>query len=131
MCVTNDNIYFRLSFRRTWVFSCLSGARVVHVVHIANLYDVISCNVRYHVRATFEFSQCRGFIFLLMLFVLCYVYWHPTRSHDVRVSVLLSPCLYWCWLVHVTSYLEFVPSVWSKHFNLLTKTTTGGVGSCK
>jgi hypothetical protein len=30
--------------------SCLRGARVVHVVNIVNLYDVISCNVRYHVR---------------------------------------------------------------------------------
>jgi hypothetical protein len=33
---------FRLSFRSTWVFSCLCGVRVVHVV---NLYDVISCNI--------------------------------------------------------------------------------------
>ena len=35
----------------------------------------------------------RWFICLCMLFVLCYVSWYPTRSHVVRVSVLLSPCL--------------------------------------
>jgi hypothetical protein len=42
---------------------------------------------------------CRWFICLCMLFVLCYVYWYPTRSHVVRVTVRLSPCLYWCWFV--------------------------------
>jgi hypothetical protein len=47
---------FRLSFRSTWVFSCLSGVRVVHVV---NLYDVISCNVSYDicVKTMFESSR--------------------------------------------------------------------------
>ena len=62
-CVSHMTTYiFRLSFQSTWFIpgfvSCLNGIRAVHVVHVLNLYDVISCNARYHVHenTTFESS---------------------------------------------------------------------------
>jgi hypothetical protein len=60
-----DHIYeLWVTYMFSWFFACLSGARVVHIVHVVNLYDVISCNVRYHfcVKTTFF---CRGFMFFI------------------------------------------------------------------
>ena len=63
-CVSQMTTYiFRLSFR---VFSCLSGARVINVLHVIILYDVICCNVRYHVRAKTTFESSRLSILLFV-----------------------------------------------------------------
>ena len=98
MCMTHDHIHFPFvvpkHLRSPGFCSCLRGARVVHVVHVGNLYDVISCNVRYHVRVKFF---CRGFI--VFIDVICIVLRILVSNVIYIVSVLLSPSLYWCWFV--------------------------------
>jgi hypothetical protein len=70
MCVANDHIYFPFvvpkDLSSPGLCSCLSGSRVVHVVHAIILYDVISCNVRYNVRAKTTFESSRLSILLFV-----------------------------------------------------------------
>jgi hypothetical protein len=92
-----DHIYeLWITYMFSWFFAWLSGARVVHIVHVVNLYDVISCNVRYHfcVKTTFF---CRGFMFFID--VICIVLRILVSNTISIISVLLSPYLYWCWFV--------------------------------
>ena len=102
---------FRLSFRRTWVLQvcvfvlvglvlfmlCMLSSYMTSLVVMSG---TMSAQKRRLNRLDSQFFCLWVNVCLFMLFVLClYAYWYLTRSHVVRVSDLLSPCLCWCWFV--------------------------------